>query len=968
MVDKSIKWIIMACIFMLIFVCWMNRSACAEVMRVGKYGKILNTPAQLQAKVLTASEQLAPTTKDFTAKVEASNYTAFSDKVTGKVRFEDNGDYIVMSIRDTKGLAIDYKSTQGGMKEIITVAEKVETVTIVYDITSSCTETKFNNRGDLVFINPITGNDMVLVKPFVIDQDAKVTVAYDKGVYTLTVDSRDLKFPLVIDPTINADDVDATSGRIFNGNVVWLSGRNKTAGSADGTQLQIGSIWNINTHYTYRSLVRYDTSSLGTSAIVDSVKAIYPVTTDESVTDFKMILLATQDSVHTNSLVGDHYNAFKGWVDSSGAKNNPYSTAIGLSDSVTTVGMGASITFTMNATGIASINKTGISQSFILSNHDIWAMPLVGTNNERVLLNDDTSYLEIYYHLPTHYVDYTGGSDSNEGYSAATAWKTIDKVNNHTFVAGDSILFKKGEHWHEQLTIGASGTAALPIVYSSYSTGAKPVIDGDATLTYGIYGDGKDYITIDGLEISNLSRSVAASYGIYLRNSDGSVVKNCYLHDLYYPTNPTPGSTAWEKKSGYGIYLTYTSAGGACEIHDNTIRHSAIYGITVYPSSGVTVDNFKIYNNNIDSTNVCVALAAPVANAHITNAKIYGNTFGEGGGYYYCGSWHRDNLHLYGLGSAATGTIDTVSIYNNTFDHTNETTNGTTATVYIEYKVTNIKMYNNLFKKSGGDYTIRFNKGGTLTAFASTDSIYNNTFYAYNKNDATKGSLMWLYGRTGMTFVNNIVDARLLTYYYQTAADTAGMKFTNNRYYVNGSASATQTSFVLGTSYKTLAQMQTLGYETNSSYGDPTFVSRGVGGIWNFHLQGGSACIQGGFNPPMLSTDIEGASFANPPSMGAYRYLLNPVAPTSLASTVNRATWGTLTWTKAVASDKTYIYCNGALIDSVAAAVETYTMPNRTAGTVYNYLLKNNYTNTLSDYSNGITVTSPYYTLARPKP
>lgn len=77
-----------------------------------------------------------------------------------------------------------------------------------------------------------------------------------------------------------------------------------------------------------------------------------------------------------------------------------------------------------------------------------------------------------------YYVDYTGGNDSLDGRSAANAWKTITKVNSVTFVPGDHILFKCGEVWQGlSLIVTGSGTAAKPIVYSKYGTGANPVID-----------------------------------------------------------------------------------------------------------------------------------------------------------------------------------------------------------------------------------------------------------------------------------------------------------------------------------------------------------------------------------------------------------------------------------------------------------------------------------------------------------
>ena len=78
----------------------------------------------------------------------------------------------------------------------------------------------------------------------------------------------------------------------------------------------------------------------------------------------------------------------------------------------------------------------------------------------------------------TYYVDSSGGNDSNDGHSSATAWRTIDKVNKYFFAAGDQILFKRGEIWREQLQNHSSGVAGRPIVYGAYGVGQKPSIRG----------------------------------------------------------------------------------------------------------------------------------------------------------------------------------------------------------------------------------------------------------------------------------------------------------------------------------------------------------------------------------------------------------------------------------------------------------------------------------------------------------
>ena len=78
-----------------------------------------------------------------------------------------------------------------------------------------------------------------------------------------------------------------------------------------------------------------------------------------------------------------------------------------------------------------------------------------------------------------YYVDASHGNDAHDGKSESTAWKTINKVNNATFLApGDSVLFKRSEIWRgTTLRIPASGEPNNPIIFSSYGeSSAHPQI------------------------------------------------------------------------------------------------------------------------------------------------------------------------------------------------------------------------------------------------------------------------------------------------------------------------------------------------------------------------------------------------------------------------------------------------------------------------------------------------------------
>jgi parallel beta-helix repeat protein len=78
----------------------------------------------------------------------------------------------------------------------------------------------------------------------------------------------------------------------------------------------------------------------------------------------------------------------------------------------------------------------------------------------------------------TYYVDAEQGDDKNNGTSAAAPWKTIGRVNQEKFRAGDAVMFRRGQIWREQLKLQTSGQAELPITIDAYGQGALPEISG----------------------------------------------------------------------------------------------------------------------------------------------------------------------------------------------------------------------------------------------------------------------------------------------------------------------------------------------------------------------------------------------------------------------------------------------------------------------------------------------------------
>ena len=86
---------------------------------------------------------------------------------------------------------------------------------------------------------------------------------------------------------------------------------------------------------------------------------------------------------------------------------------------------------------------------------------------------------------------YFSSSSGNDNYSTAqaqnssTPWRSLEKLNSisNTLKAGDRVFFKRGDEFFGNLKISRGGSSGNPIIYSSYGTGAKPLISSMEQVT-----------------------------------------------------------------------------------------------------------------------------------------------------------------------------------------------------------------------------------------------------------------------------------------------------------------------------------------------------------------------------------------------------------------------------------------------------------------------------------------------------
>jgi len=213
-----------------------------------------------------------------------------------------------------------------------------------------------------------------------------------------------------------------------------------------------------------------------------------------------------------------------------------------------------------------------------------------------------------------YYLSRQTGIDRGNGLSPETPWKSVAKVNRTVFHPGDRVLFHTGESWPEELRPRSSGTPEAPIVFTSYGSGARPVLDGEPMLDGGEDENGAIRTRTQRIGVQSRARDVAVdnneqSHIVYdsleFRHvlegvrvySWSAAVEDVTIQNCYIQTDPAvPGRDA-----SAGVYAN-TKSGIISGLHiranhftphPKRLNHWGIYLV-----SGVS--NFLIEDNTLD--------------------------------------------------------------------------------------------------------------------------------------------------------------------------------------------------------------------------------------------------------------------------------------------------------------------------------------------------------------------------------
>ncbi|BAY17463.1 Parallel beta-helix repeat protein [Anabaenopsis circularis NIES-21] len=357
--------------------------------------------------------------------------------------------------------------------------------------------------------------------------------------------------------------------------------------------------------------------------------------------------------------------------------------------------------------------------------------PQEATASKRYLLSQTTS-------PKTYYVS-GSGSDTNNGLSTASPFRTIQKAANLTN-PGDTVLIMNGlytnSHSGYVLSVQRSGTANGWIYYKAYP-GHKPKIKHNAWNGV-LISNGSSYIEINGLEIEGNNPNITLDYALSQKTNTSNPLTsgNCITID--------------GRKNNHLHHI---------RILNNKIHDCGGGGIAVMQADYITLDRNEVYNN---------AWYSVFANSGISLYQNWNSDTNQGYKMYVTNNKVYNNRQyipwIYnGKITDGSGVI---------IDDAKNTQNNSTLGAYKGRTL----IANNISYKNGG--------GGIVAYKSENIDIINNTTYMNNQSleidtsqiSATSANNVKvlnniLYANPGMT-VSKVWDSTNITYNYNVYANS----------------------------------------------------------------------------------------------------------------------------------------------------------------------------------------------------
>jgi hypothetical protein len=431
------------------------------------------------------------------------------------------------------------------------------------------------------------------------------------------------------------------------------------------------------------------------------------------------------------------------------------------------------------------------------------------------------------------------GNDSHAG-TLAQPWKTVSK-GAATAEAGDTVYVRAGVY-QERITLSRSGTAGSRITLRNYPS-EVPVLDGTGQAVGGqtamIDVAGRDYVTIAGFEIRNLTTAVNSQTPLGILISGAAIgieIERCEIHTIQ--NNGSNGNA-------HGILVSGSSP---TAISDLAIRDCLIRDLVLGNSEALAVngnvDGFEIRGNTVrdcnnigidfigfEGTGPTVALDQ-ARNGICADNIVHGCSTVSNPAYPF---WSCAGIYVDGGRDIV---IERNRVYLNDIgielasEHAGRATENVT--------VRDNLVWRNLY---GGIFT-----GGYNASVGSTENcvITGNTLFENDSAEDGNGEFYVRYKTYGLEVKNNIVVANAQGLVIsRISTDTSGLDFDYNLY---NSSGTDQWSWGNASWFSGFSNWQsTSGQDANSMFTAPGLVdATGAVGDFDLRIQSTSAARDAG--------------------------------------------------------------------------------------------------------------------------
>ncbi len=175
------------------------------------------------------------------------------------------------------------------------------------------------------------------------------------------------------------------------------------------------------------------------------------------------------------------------------------------------------------------------------------------------------------------------GNDAGAA-TIAAPWRSVEKVNATTFAAGDVIRFAGGGVWNRMLSPRGNGTAAAPIVFTTYGTG-RAIIDGAGGSGYaGIEVYGRSFVAFEHLTLRNWGNGNQAVYLAGAQSVRFTDIEALSSAEGFHqsPSAPSVGVIIEHSRisgiaaaGGTGVGINVTTGSSGWRVTDTVIEHVA---------------------------------------------------------------------------------------------------------------------------------------------------------------------------------------------------------------------------------------------------------------------------------------------------------------------------------------------------------------------------------------------------------